>query len=382
MTELDALLILNSISGLRNIRKRRLIDHLGSAAKFFRLNAAELSELKATNILPCKVLTNIQNFPKDIYLKKEYNLVRSHDICLLSFQDTDYPKRLSEIPDAPLILYIKGDPKKLAGPAIAMVGSRRASFYGVMIAEKFAAGLAESGLTIVSGMARGIDTASHRGALKAKGTTVAVLGCGLCQVYPQENEKLAAVISNSGAVVSEFPMEAQALPYHFPQRNRIISGLSLGVVVVEASQKSGALITSDFALEQGREVFAIPGKVDQPNSQGVNRLIKEGAKLVSCVEDILEELEEPLRHYLKEDLPGVREERKSDARTRDLFHGLTPEEESICRKLSDLPCHIDDLAQQLNFSVAPLMALLLKLELKGRVKRLPGQLFVRKDLSR
>ena len=381
MTELDALLILNSIPGLGNIRKRKLIDHLGSAAKFFCLNAAQLSQLKNTNILPPKVLNDIQNFPKDIYLKKEYNFVQSHGVCLLTYQDEDYPERLKKIPDHPLVLYIKGDSKKLRYPAIAMVGSRHASIYGLLMAEKFSVQLAESGLTIVSGMARGIDTASHRGALKAKGTTIAVLGCGLCHVYPKENKKLAEEIAKSGAVVSEFSMETPVLPCHFPQRNRIVSGLSLGVVVVEASQKSGALITSDFALEQGREVFAIPGKIDQPNSQGVNRLIKEGAKLVCCVEDILEELKGDLQTYLKEAHDWDKEKQKSDDRTQNIFEGLTPEEELICRTLSNLPYHIDDLAQQLNFSVARLMGFLLKLELKGRVRRLPGQLFVRKDLS-
>ena len=376
MTELDALLILNAIPGLGNMRIKKLIDFLGSAQKVFLLNDVQRREVVSNQILPFEILENIQKFPKDIYLKKEYNLVRSCGVFLMTSEDDLYPQRLKEIPDYPLVLYVKGDAAKLNLPAVAMVGSRKASVYGMLIAEKFAAQLAESGVSIISGLARGIDTCAHRGALKVKGITVAVLGCGLGQVYPKENKKLADEIVTAGALISEFPMATEPFYFNFPRRNRIVSGLSLGVVVVEASLKSGALITSDFALEQGREVFAIPGKVDQLNSQGTNRLIREGAKLVSCVEDILEELKNPLQDYLKTPSKVRKKMKSPNCSNKDSDH-LSQEEEKIYKHLTDLPRHVDDLTEQLEFPITQLMVLLSKLEIKGRIKKLPGQLFIR-----
>ena len=366
MTECDALLVLNAVPGLGNARIKKIIAHLGSAARLFSLKEAELQEFCRTQILPPTVIKNIRHFPKDNYLKKEYNLVQFHRAALLTYRDGDFPKLLKEIPDSPLLLYVQGNVEALNTPAIAMVGSRRASAYGLSMAQKFAAGLAQAGITVVSGMARGIDTACHRAALKVKGTTMAVLGCGLCHVFPEENKDLVEEIHLSGAVISEFPMATFPMPYHFPKRNRIISGLSLGVVVVEASEKSGALITSDFALEQGREVFAIPGKVDQPNAQGVNRLIKEGAKLVSSVEDVLDELKLPLTDYIGKSVT-----------IKNSPPNLSEDEKPIYEQLSDEARHVDDLAEESRIAVSKLMAVLLNLELKGIIKQLPGKLFVR-----
>lgn len=368
MTETDALLILNAASGVGNARIKKIIDRLGSAAVFFHLKDNGFKEFCREEIIPLQVIKNIQNFPKDNYLKKEYNFVQFHQIQLLTYKDVDFPRLLKEIPDAPFLLYVKGNIKALNTPSVAMVGSRRASIYGLSMAEKFAGELAETGVTIVSGLARGIDAACHRAALKAKGTTMAVLGCGLCHVFPEENKNLAEEITSEGALVSEFSMGTFPLPYHFPKRNRIVSGLSLGVVVVEASAKSGALITSDFALEQGREVFAIPGKVDQPNSQGVNRLIKDGAKLVSCVEDILEELKLPLSAYVGAGLEPTPAKHTIN---------LSQTEKPVYEQLSDEPQHIDDLVEQCRIPVSQLMAVLLNLELKGIIKQLPGKLFLR-----
>ena len=379
MTESDALLILNAVSGLGNARIQKIIDHSGSAADFLRLKDGEFKQFCNEHIIPPQILKNIQNFPKDNYLKKEYNLVQFHRVQLLTYKDADFPRLLKEIPDSPLLVYVKGNLKALNTPSIAMVGSRRASVYGLSMAEKFAGELAQAGVTIVSGLARGIDSACHRAALKAKGTTVAVFGCGLCHVFPQENKDLAKEISSAGALISEFSMETFPLPYHFPKRNRIVSGLSLGVVVVEASAKSGALITSDFALEQGREVFAIPGKVDQPNSQGVNRLIKEGAKLASCVEDILEELKLPFTGYIKNlSFPNVTKTFGDDSfETKTPKLNISEDEKPIYQQLSDEPQHIDDLAAQCQIPISKLMGILLKFELAGIVKQLPGKLFVR-----
>ena len=209
----------------------------------------------------------------------------------LSPTNPGYPVLLCKIYDPPATLHVRGRLEALQGPAVAFVGSRRASRYGLRIAERLGYELARSGLTVVSGLARGIDAAAHRGCLRAGGVTVAVLGSGLGRIYPPEHEGLGQQIVRRGAVVSEFPWDANPLPGNFPRRNRIISGLSYGVVVVEATQRSGALITADQALEQGREVMAVPGEIDCTTSEGCHKLLQAGAKLVTCVEDILEEVE-------------------------------------------------------------------------------------------
>ena len=373
MTELDALLILNAI-GLSPARVRKLIDCVGSAARVVTLNEARVRELALEPLIPLKILEKIEHFPKDSYLKKEYNLVDRHRISLIACHDAAYPRRLKEIFDPPLVLYVKGNPRALEAPGIAMVGSRQATLYGLGVAERFAGELCGVGLSIISGMARGIDAASHRGALKAKGTTLAVMGCGLNHIYPSENERLAEAILESGALVSELPMDMPPLAYNFPGRNRIISGLSLGVIVVEASQKSGALITAEFALEQGREVFAIPGKVDQRNTQGVHRLIKEGAKLATCLEDILEELKWPLKSTLRED--SLSEESRSKGSSLN----LTNQQKQVYQCLplrQDEPVHIDRLVDRSGLSVSSLAGVLFELELKKIIKQLPGKMFVR-----
>lgn len=208
----------------------------------------------------------------------------------ISISDKDYPARLKNIYSPPVDLYIKGEFLPEDEIAVALVGSRKASQYGLELSEKLAYDLATRGITVVSGLARGIDSAAHRGALKAKGRTIAVFGCGIDYIYPPENKLLAEQIQERGALISEFPDKLSPKPYNFPRRNRIISGLSLGVVVIEAARTSGALITANFALEQGREVFAVPGKVNSDTSEGVHRLLKEGAKLVETVDDIIEEL--------------------------------------------------------------------------------------------
>ncbi len=212
----------------------------------------------------------------------------------LSFSDKGYPTNLKYIYDPPPTLYVKGNILPEDNIAIAIIGSRRATYYGLKNAENLSFELAAGGITIISGLARGVDSAAHRGALKAGGRTIAVLGSGLNIIYPPENEKLAREILQCGAVISEFPQGTAPLRQNFPRRNRIISGLSLGVVVVEAAKRSGALITANLALEQGREVFALPGKIDSFTSRGTHDLIKQGAKLVESAEDIIEELE-PLK---------------------------------------------------------------------------------------
>jgi DNA processing protein len=368
-TNLDHLLALNAVPGLGPQRIRRLIAHFNGSREIFRASEKSLSEL---SFLPASVVRAILDFPFDEFLKKEHALLKEHKAFVLSIDDPLYPQRLKEIPDAPVVLYAKGERGLFDFPSLAIVGCRKSSVYGMTMAEKFAKDLSDYGLVVVSGLARGIDTAAHHGALKVNGKTVAVLGTGLTEIYPAENKRLFEAIADKGLVVSEFPMSAKPSASHFPRRNRIISGLSLGVIVVEAARKSGALITADFALEQGREVFAIPGKIDSPSSQGTNALIKQGAKLVGCVDDILEELQIAVRPKL------VTQEKLSEAKEAAARQCLLPEEKSFLKLLSAHPMDVDSLCQESGLALSCVFSLLLKLELLGIVKQLPGKLFVLK----
>ncbi len=368
MTNLESLLTLNAICELGSIRIKNLLAHFGSAEKVLSASENELRNVDGVNLSACQ---NIIRKKNKFDVEKELSLAKKHDIKIISIQDKDYPENLKTIYDPPTILYLKGEFLKQDDLSIAIVGSRRASIYGISCAEKFAFALAELGITVVSGMARGVDSASHRGALKAKGRTIAVLGSGLLNIYPPENEKLFEQIYQSGAVISEFPLETKPLATNFPRRNRIISGLSLGVVVAEASRNSGALITADLALEQGREVFAIPGKVDSVNSFGVNALIKQGAKLVSSVEDIISELHPRLKNLLKEP-EKLKEKIISKA---DL--NLNIDEQALYSLLDDKAKQIEQLVEESRLPVSNVMSILTKLELNRVIKQLPGKLFVR-----
>lgn len=296
-------------------------------------------------------------------------IIRTNEkIKTLAIADKGYPTNLKYIYDPPSTLYVKGEIIPEDAIAIAIVGSRRASYYGLKNAESLSFELAARGITIISGLARGVDSAAHRGALKAKGRTIAVLGSGLNVIYPSENEKLAEEVSRNGAVISEFPLGTPPLRQNFPRRNRIISGLSLGVVVAEAAKISGALITANCALEQGREVFALPGKIDSFTSKGVHNLIKQGAKLVESLEDIIEELE-PLKSCQTEQI-------KSESST-EIKLNLPEEERQIYCCLTSEPLQLEEIIQKVTLSYGKLLTCLLKLEHKRLVKELPGKLFVR-----
>lgn len=366
MNEQQALLILNAITTLKPNRIRQMIVHFGSAKAALAAGKSALLESGVSALAAEAVL----KFPQDEFLKKEYALIAKYGAAIITAQDEDYPARLKEISDYPVVLYVHGNLKAANEPAVAIVGSRLASFYGTTTAKELAVGLAESGITVVSGLARGIDTSAHQGALKANGVTFGVLGCGLAQNYPPENEELREQIMEQGAVISEFPMMMEPLSWNFPQRNRIISGLSLGVIVVEAALKSGALITSRFALEQGREVFAVPGKIDNPTASGVHRLIKEGAKLVTCLEDVLEELKPQLKIYLKT------ARAKPQAATQSATD-LSECEQAVVNLLGSEPISIEQLIEKAGLAVSQLMSTLLSLELKHHIKQFPGKLFAR-----
>jgi DNA processing protein len=286
---------------------------------------------------------------------------------LLTFEDEDYPPPLKEIFDPPFVLYGAGHPEVLKEAAVAVVGARRPTPYGRAAAEKLAKDLAAAGLVVVSGLARGIDSAAHWGALES-GKTVAVLGSGLNDIYPPENKGLFRKIAEEGAVITEFPQDMPPFSFHFPLRNRIISGLSLATLVVEATLRSGSLITARLSLEQNRDVMAFPGSPASDLSRGTNWLIKSGAKLVETWEDVVEELPSPLRETL---LSRRTEEKKK-------MPALSPQEKRIFDRLSvETPVHIDELVEAADTPISEMLGLLLNLELKGLVRQAPGKFFLR-----
>lgn len=362
MNNLDALLILNAIPGLGPKRIRAMVDYFGSPLKAV---TASQNDLLSSGDIPEHAVFNLVHFSKDKFLEREDELLKARYVSVITVEDDRYPEHLREIDSAPVLLYIRGKVDVLKEPSVAIVGSRRASMYGLNTARTFAVELAGAGLSVVSGLARGIDTAAHQGALQTQGVTIAVLGCGLNHIYPVENDKLAERIIADGAVISEFPMETPPVSYNFPRRNRIISGLSKGVLVVEAALKSGALITSDYALEQGREVYAVPGQVGESASQGTNRLIQQGAKLVMSVEDMLEDLAPGLQEF--------RPQKKLQSQDMASDAALSSDENTVCSSLKDDPIHIDELADKTGLSVTRAALVLFQLELKKLVRQLPGQ---------
>lgn len=340
--------------------------------------------------------------------RPELDLAAENGVDLLPYDDPAYPEPLLNIPDPPFLLYVKGKILPTDQQALGIVGSRICSNYGREQCARFAAGLARIGYCVISGMARGIDTCAHRGALAAGGRTIAFVGCGLNHVYPPENRDLQAEIAAHGAVISEFPMATEPAAANFPRRNRLIAGFSLGVLVVEASEKSGSLITARQALDMGREVFAIPGRIDHEECAGCHRLIREGAALVRSLDDILEEL--PVMEVNTETAPagkkgkktenalfpdedtaraeengktpeenapktGARAEKKTPSRAKPRV-AVTPEQQRILDAMAaDEKVHIDELAVALETTASVLLAKLLTLELRGLVKKLPGQYF-------
>jgi DNA processing protein len=371
--ELIGWLALKKVSRLGDAGLKRLMEVFDSARAVFSASVQELMERAGFSEPLAKAIKD------DSLLRKgemELKRIRRAGITALSLKNPDYPKSLSVISDPPPLLYVKGEILPSDHQAIAIVGSRKASSYGIRTAERMACELSAHGFTIVSGMARGVDSAAHSGALSGGGRTLAVLGCGLDILYPRENAKLREEIFQNGAVISEFSLGTPPLSTNFPHRNRIISGLSLGTLVVEAAERSGSLITAQCALEQGREVFAIPGNLGATNSQGTNRLIKAGAKLVEGIEDILEELKPQLgREHLP--LPQRRQSSASSASGGGSGGPLDPTAEILYEMLSDEPRHIDELITQSHLPSAQVSGTLLQLELKGTIKQLSGQLYVR-----
>jgi DNA processing protein len=364
--DLSDLLLLTMVPGVGPHTCGALLERFHTATSV--LNAS-LSDLRDVPGVGPKVAEKIQRARRELDARAEMELCRRAGVELLARGDPRYPPPLLETPDPPALLYARGSYEQRDQISIALVGSRRCTTYGLRIAERLATSLARTGFTIVSGLARGIDAAAHQGALKAGGRTIAVLANGLDQVYPPENAELAVEIAHHGAVLSELPMRQGPLAGLFPQRNRIISGLCLGVVVVEAAPRSGSLSTAHHAMEQNREVFAVPGPVDSLASRGCHRLIRDGARLVETVDDILDELGPLVRevHADPEEAP-VRHPAEL---------GLSDQERSLLGQLDNHPVGVDELITLTGLTASQVMATLSVLELKRLVRRLPGHQFVR-----
>ena len=364
--------------GLGPTRGRKLAEHFPKIEDAFH---ASLTELEALH-LQAQSAQHIALGKSLEMAHEEYAKAVAAGVQIISCENPDWPARLSEIYDPPLALYVRGNPAVLARPGLAIVGTRHPTPYGIGMAERLACDLAARGLTILSGMARGVDTAGHRGAIKAKGKTVAVFGTGVDVIYPRENKKIAeGILELGGALVSEFPLGTFAAPQNFPIRNRIISGLSLGVLVVEAGEYSGTRITARCALEQSRELFAVPGNVTSRNSWGPNTLIKQGAKLTATWEDVWEELPAPVKVELESEWGAQASEDRPEAST--LFSNdeqLSPKERKILAVLrQDESLHIDAIIERVeaDLSSSEVFAILFELELNNRIKQLPGKNFVK-----
>jgi DNA processing protein len=360
-----AWLALSRIPGIGPVLYRRLLEKFQSPDHVFK---AGLPDLLSVSGLGEKAARAIVRSKRNVSVEQEIEALDRLGVRLVTILSPDYPPLLTRIYDPPPFLYCLGSGSLRDRPVIAMVGSRNASAYGRKITERLAYSLALAGVIVVSGLARGIDTAAHNGALIAKGRTVAVLGSGLDVIYPPENRNLVDQITEKGLVCSEFPLGALPERPHFPVRNRIISGLSLGVVIVEATQHSGSLITARLALEQGREVFAVPGSVESFKSSGTHGLIKQGAKLVERAQDILEEI------------PGyaARTNPESETPVPAPALDLSADQFRIWGLLADGPKQIDPLARETGLAVGLLLSHLLDLELKGVIRQLPGKFFERK----
>ncbi|MGH9785972.1 MAG: DNA-processing protein DprA [Terriglobia bacterium] len=364
-------LALRLLPGLGNRTAQRLLNAIGSVTGIFRASASELESLG----VPSDVVRSIVTGTVFEQAAREAEQARQLGASLLTIRDAAYPKLLQEIFDPPLLLYARGGLALLEAPAVGIVGTRRPTAYGKAMAERLATDLAVRGLVIVSGLARGIDSLAHRGALQAGGKTIAVLGTGMDVAYPAENKKLLAEIAEKGLLLSEFPLGSFPAPQNFPIRNRIIAGLSLGVVVVEAAQYSGSLITARLAMEQNREVFGVPGSVTNKNSWGPHILIKQGAKLVQDWQDVVEELPAEVRRALISSPEATSEPGKPS-----LFaESLSEREQAIYGLLKvDEPVHIDVILDALpQFSSSEVLATLLDLEFKNLVRQLPGKNFVK-----
>jgi len=380
--ERTAMLALAGVRGVGPLLGRRLIERFGSARAVLGATQGELEALEGIGPKGARAILRRADLRA---AERELDALREHGGRALVLGEPTYPQLLIQTTDAPLVLFCRGGLAPEDARAVAIVGTRSATPYGVRMARNLAAGLAERGVTVVSGMARGVDTEAHRAALEAGGRTIAILGSGLDIVYPAENKSLARAIADRGAVLTEFSLGTRPLGSNFPRRNRVISGIAHGVVVVEAAARSGSLITARAALDQGREVFAVPGPVTSAQSRGPNGLIRDGAKLVEGVRDILEELpalgaeapsprQSPLKVARAEDEPPSEGDRAPGP---DPAAGLAGDERTVYEALGAEPVHVDAIVERTGLRVEQASAALLGLELAGLARQVSGARFVR-----
>lgn len=381
-------LALMSVEGVGDTLFVPLLERFGSPAAVFSASVHELATVPKMSKQSAEAILAFKDW--DV-IRRRMDVLNQAGIRIVTFLDENYPRHLLNVYNLPALLYVAGHLQS-DDISIAIVGSRHAGTYGKYTTDRISRELALRGATIVSGMARGIDSCAHRGALAAKGRTIAVLGSGLDVIYPPENKKLFEAIVEQGAVISEYPPGTQPLPFHFPARNRIISGMSYGVLVVEAGEKSGSLITAKLAMEQGREVFAIPGPIDSASSRGTNSLIKQGAKLIDSVDDILEEILPQLERTAREPVSPDRKAtqtgseqpypQKNGVPERAVLEKnvetLLPTDRKILKAIADGKTHADDIIQETGIPPAEAMGALMRLELQGRVLQHPGKLFTLK----
>jgi DNA processing protein len=361
-------LALSLTPGLAARLSSRVLRQFGSPDGVFR---ASLSDLEACH-LPgeaAQAVIKKTAFPR---AEKELAAVRKIAGCsLLNWTEPEYPQTLLQIYDPPVFLYVRGDAQVLNLPSISIVGTRKPTLYGTQMAQRLGRELAARGLVVVSGMARGIDAIGHQGAMEAHGRAIGVLGTGIDVCYPKENKKLYEKVLERGAIISEFPLRTHPAPENFPVRNRIVAGMPLGVVVVEGAQYSGSLITARLAMEFGREVFGVPGNVTQPVSFAPNQLIKQGAKLVTCAEDVIEELPTPVRAALVQ-----AEQPETEQRNLLAAAALNTSEKKLYELLSaEQSVPIDDIVERSGLNSSEVLATLFNLEMKGIIRQLPGKQF-------
>lgn len=366
MTTTEAYIVLNLIPKIGPVRVRRMLDALGTPEAI--LEADPLRLMSADGIGE-EIANSIATWQDHIDLSRELRRISETKVHVITQESREYPKMLKEIYDPPIVLYVRGKLEERDRHSISVVGSRRATHYGIQAARKLSFQMAHAGLTVVSGLARGIDTAAHEGALAANGRTVAVIGSGLGQLYPPENETLAERIesTNAGAVVSQFPIDYPPDKQSFPLRNRIVAGWGHGVLVVEAPKRSGSLITANQAADQGRAVYAIPGQIDRPSSHGANALIQNGARLVMDASDILDDMSILLP-------AGADEAPVQESPT---VAGLSPEEQAVYEALGTAETVMDDIISRTKLPAATVSSNLLRLEMKRLVKQLPGNHYVK-----
>lgn len=369
MTDKEYWLYLAKIKGLSSGRRKILLEMFGSPKEIYNAEEAELRKIPLLEDYHIDQLINL----KKIDYEEEALKLQKAGIDFITIEDAVFPEKLRSIPDAPSFLFVKGELPDGSLPSVAVIGSRKCSIYGREMCLRFSEKLAEAGIVIVSGMAAGVDGFAHRGALKANGKTIAVLGCGVDICYPTTNRDIYNTLENgstnhSGCILSEYYPSEQALPYNFPQRNRIISGLSDVLLVVEAGKKSGTFITVDHALEQGKEIFAIPGRIGDSVSDGCNSLIKSGAMIATEPEDIIDELKGHYEMLLAHE-KKVRKNKEN---------GLEGNEKKVFESLEVVPLQINDIAERSNIDCGTLSAILINLELKGMVEEVGKNLYIKK----